>query len=253
MIQVTLIAAPQFLDPGDLEPRDDQLQGTDAEKLVETAGRVCYDSFGKGRNSGDYHQHILDVDHGSVTEHAQFTFRIRGISRALSHELVRHRVGVAISQRSTRYVDESETPWALHPALRAYLADSAVDTAERARVMSSVSVALNAARATYNVVEMALTGWLAGKTGDKLAARKQARGAARFYLGNGLETEMVWSANVRALRHVIFMRGGNAADAEIRELAVAILGCVNASAPSYFDAIACRSSADGIGVEVFED
>jgi thymidylate synthase (FAD) len=55
-----------------------------------------------------------------VLEHAQFTFFITGVSRGLTHELVRHRVGVAISQRSTRYVDEDESPWILHPLLEQY-------------------------------------------------------------------------------------------------------------------------------------
>jgi thymidylate synthase (FAD) len=118
---VRLIARPQFIAlPPELgAPSPTQLQGSDAEKLIETAGRTCYDSFGKGRSSGDFAEHILESGHGSVLEHAQYSFFISGVSRGLTHELVRHRVGVAISQRSTRYVDESDSEWIRHPLFEA--------------------------------------------------------------------------------------------------------------------------------------
>lgn len=100
-MKVRLIARPQFIElPEELgEPRGGQLQGPDAQKIIETAGRTCYDSFGQGRDSDEYAEHILEVGHGSVLEHAQYTFFITGVSRGMTHELVRHRIGVAISQR----------------------------------------------------------------------------------------------------------------------------------------------------------
>src|SRR5262249_17871124 len=80
-----------------------------AEHLVEVAGRVCYLSFAKPRPGGNkaYLDHILDVAHGSVIEHAVWNLLVTGVSRSLSHELVRHRAGWAYSQLSQRYVDES--------------------------------------------------------------------------------------------------------------------------------------------------
>src|SRR5713226_1290895 len=80
-----------------------------AEYLTEVAGRVCYMSFAKPRPGGNkvYLDHILEVGHGSVLEHAVWNFVITGVSRTLTHELVRHRAGWAYSQLSQRYVDES--------------------------------------------------------------------------------------------------------------------------------------------------
>ena len=81
----------------------------DAQVLVEAAGRRCYKSWAPGLNanvtkvredSDAYLRNIVSVKHGSVLEHAQFTFALEGISRVVTHELVRHRVGVAISQES---------------------------------------------------------------------------------------------------------------------------------------------------------
>ena len=80
------------------------------EKLIETAGRVCYMSFQRPRPGGNkaYIGHMLEVGHGSVLEHAVFNLLITGVSRSLTHELVRHRAGFGFSQLSQRFVDESE-------------------------------------------------------------------------------------------------------------------------------------------------
>src|SRR4029077_13196847 len=79
------------------------------EKLIETAGRVCYMSFQRPRPGGNraYIGHLLEVGHGSVLEHAVFNLLITGVSRSLTHELVRHRAGFGYSQLSQRFVDES--------------------------------------------------------------------------------------------------------------------------------------------------
>src|SRR6476620_11584568 len=79
------------------------------EKLVEVAGRLCYMSFAKPRPGGNkaYIGHILEVGHGSVLEHAVWNLLFTGVSRSLTHELIRHRAGFGYSQLSQRYVDES--------------------------------------------------------------------------------------------------------------------------------------------------
>src|SRR5947207_4378605 len=80
-----------------------------AEYLAEVAGRGCYMSFAKPRPGGNkvYLEHIVQVGHGSVLEHAVWNFIFAGVSRTLTHELVRHPAGWAYSQLSQRYVDES--------------------------------------------------------------------------------------------------------------------------------------------------
>lgn len=240
MLQVEIIARPQLALTEDMveAAKPDQLKGTDGERLVEVAGRICYDSLGKGRSSGAFHEHILDVGHGSVEEHAQYSFRISGVSRALTHELVRHRVGVAISQRSTRYVDESDADVVVHPAM----------LLEGITGISNVAWprAIQACRDAYLAMVIDVEACLLFRGVDKATARKQARGAARLILPNGIETELIWSANIRTLRHVIELRASDGADAEIRELGIALLRLMQREAPAYFR-YEIAPAADGIG------
>lgn len=77
--------------------------------LPEFAGRFCYRSWAKGRETRDYIENIKESGHGSVLEHGVITLAISGVSRALTHELIRHRAGFAVSQESQRYVDRSPT------------------------------------------------------------------------------------------------------------------------------------------------
>ncbi|MBV9124754.1 MAG: FAD-dependent thymidylate synthase, partial [Planctomycetes bacterium] len=95
----------QILDPGALDRflRDHGVSWkTDtevgSEELIEVAGRLCYMSFARPRPGGNevYIRHLLEVGHGSVLEHAVWNFIFTGVSRSLTHELVRHRAGVSV-------------------------------------------------------------------------------------------------------------------------------------------------------------
>lgn len=234
----------------------EQDQGTDIERLIECAGRACYDSYGNGRASGAYHQHILDVNHGSVMEHASISFFLGNISRGCTHELVRHRVGVAISQRSTRYVDESTSNWIHHPLVEAYekawLAGDVDKTTAPDDLIGNMAFRTETlAQETYRTVVSRLEAWLISRGTDKFTARKQARGAARGYLGNALCTEMIWTCNVRALRGIIDQRVKAAADAEIRILFGAIYEAAKPYFPAYLN-YEKRSCPDGLGFELFD-
>src|SRR5689334_13364185 len=81
-----------------------------AEELVEVSGRICYLSFGalqSPRSNREYIQNLIDREHESVLEHASWTFLLTGVSRAFTHQLVRHRVGFSFSQLSQQYHDET--------------------------------------------------------------------------------------------------------------------------------------------------
>jgi len=198
-----------------------------AEKLAEIAGRTCYMSFGKGRKSNiDYLDHIKKVKHGSVTEHAVFTFIITGISRSLTHELVRHRAGWAYSQLSQRYVDESDCNF-IEPDL---IADDTELHEEFLRILDII-------RPAYEKMTDRLSNLIGKKypeIRDRTTLRKMARQAARCILPNATETKMCVSANVRALRHFIELRANPAADLEIRKLAVMMCRLLQKEAPSLF-------------------
>lgn len=189
-----------------------QDRGTDLERLAEFGGRNCYGSYGRGRSSAEYHDHIVESGHGSTLEHSSLVFELSGISRGLTHELVRHRVGVAISQRSTRYVDESGGALVVPPI---FVVD-ACDTDEvAANKRVSQQVLLDTHEATADAYRI-----LVRDAECRGLDRKTARGAARSSLGNGLETSMVWTCNLRALLNVLRQRGSPFADREIRRLAV---------------------------------
>lgn len=345
-------------------PSANQMQGTTVERVIEVAGRTCYDSLGKGRGSVEYHAHLLDVKHWSVHEHTHHTIEVKvegwlpdhlpgllnrpGVwvrmlppnrlritldsrcilewekwllesleiepepeksslerpyghalatsevlrgglalgylirravedlaptiyrsehartkvelfkayeelpqdellatahvesvevvepetpreewvtlylsgSRGWSHELVRHGDWTAISQRSTRYVDESEGAWVLHPLIGAFLAD--VDQHGQALVREACERVITHARTGYDLIRGQLEAWLLPRLKAKAdpyaaqTARKQARGAARGLLGNALETEVIFSFSVAQGLHMLNMRAADAADAEIR-------------------------------------
>jgi thymidylate synthase (FAD) len=194
------------------------------EYLAETAGRVCYMSFAKPRPGGNkaYLDHILEVGHGSVLEHAAWNLIFTGISRSCTHELVRHRAGWAYSQLSQRYVDESVAEYvepdviAGDPALHALWLD-AVRHAHHAYVHLVERLA-----ETYR------------DEPDKTLRRKLARQAARSVLPNATETKIFVTANARALRHFIEMRASRHAEVEIRKLAVQVLRVMQAEAPNLF-------------------
>jgi len=81
-----------------------------SELIVELAGRVCYMSWGDKqfrKTNSDYIGNLINQEHGSVLEHAVWDLLLTGVSRSLTHELVRHRAGTGVSQLSQRYVDES--------------------------------------------------------------------------------------------------------------------------------------------------
>lgn len=199
---------------------DPELWVSDADELAEAAGRLCYKSFDRpnpatATNEG-YLKNIIKQGHFSVLEHASATFYIGGVSRSLTHELVRHR-HLSYSQVSQRYVDESEGDFVFHPAIR-----DSDDIWHR----SDVSSAVDKARELYQELVEDLV-----KQGRD---RKTARGAARSVLPNAVATEIIVTGNHRAWREVVAKRSAPGADAEIRELADLLLTQLKEIAPATY-------------------
>src|SRR6266581_1154248 len=115
---VTLVARPSFTTPDHL-PVSWIGESTDGERLAEFAGRLCYMSQHNPakRETREYLENIKKQGHGSVLEHANYSILLEGVSRSLTHELVRHRAGFAYSQLSQRYVDESQASFVIPPAV----------------------------------------------------------------------------------------------------------------------------------------
>ncbi len=194
------------------------------EHLVEVAGRVCYMSFAKPRPGGNqaYLHHILEVGHGSVLEHAAWNFVFTGCSRSLTHELVRHRAGWAYSQLSQRYVDES---------VAEYVEPDVIASNPELHTLWLEAIA-HAHQAYMKLVEKLAEHYK--EEPDKTLRRKLARQAARSVLPNATETKIFVTANARALRHFIEMRGSRHAEVEIRKLAVKVLQIMQTEAPHLF-------------------
>ena len=221
--QITIIARPSFAEPSHL-PVNWLGESSDGERLAEFAGRLCYMSQKNPANRAtrEYLENIKKQGHGSVLEHANYSLLLEGVSRSLTHELVRHRAGFAYSQLSQRYVDESEANFVMPPAI---MGDEALEKAWSAQ--------MDEAQKTYvALVEQLMTryAWV----GDKVHRRKMAREAARGVLPNSTETKIVVTGNARAWRTMLELRSSEGAEFEIRRCAIAIIRLLSGEAPGFF-------------------
>jgi len=181
------------------------------ERLAEIAGRKCYNAWEKGRDLKDYFDHIMQVGHGSILTHLNFTFLITGMSRSCSMEWIRHHVGTGISQESQRFISYKKPQMVMHPSLASF-----GSLATRSVVKHQFEKAFAAYELRRSILKDMFTS--RGLKGTML--KKRINEGARGILPNETATSMVWSCNARALRNVLSERGGTAADLEIRNLAV---------------------------------
>jgi thymidylate synthase (FAD) len=234
--KVQLIAKTEFFPPEDVPWSTDAEGG---EALAEFAGRACYQSWGKpnpatATNAG-YLKHIIEVGHLSVLEHGSVSFYLTGISRSLTHELIRHR-HFSYSQLSQRYVPERDA--------------AMVEPDVIANDPELHELFMKAAQASVDAYNELLKG-LETKFQDAPSAtlrRKQARQAARAVLPNATETRIVVTGNYRAWRHFIAMRATEHADVEIRALAVECLRQLQKAVPNAFADFTIAALADGTEV-----
>ncbi len=175
------------------------------EALLEHAGRACYRSEPRGQPAKFLRARIRE-GHESIVEHASVTFEISGISRACSHQLVRHRIA-SYSQESQRYVDMSAPEFVVPPTVVGNPEAQAVWHEFMSRVVD-----------TYR----------------RLREQGVRKEDARFVLPNATATRIIVTMNFRSLRHFFSVRCEPAAQWEIRALALEMLRQVYALAPSIF-------------------
>jgi len=180
-----------------------------AEKLIETAGRTSYLSFQKGGRNTEkkFIRMLIKKGHYSVLEHAYATFRISGVSRAFTHQLVRHRL-CSFTQQSQRHVDESNFSYIEPDSIKNNL-----------KAHSSFTRFMDEARKIYSKLQ-----GLGIKNED-----------ARFVLPNAVESQIVITANLRQWRHIIELRGSPNAQWEIRKVAIEILKILKNYVPTIFE------------------
>lgn len=234
--KVQLIGKTEFFPPEDVDWSTDADGGA---ALAEFAGRACYQSWHKpnpktATNAG-YLQHILEVGHLAVLEHGTVTFYLTGMSRSLTHELIRHR-HFSYSQLSQRYVHEPDAA-VVEPDV----------IAEDPELHEKFVKATEASAEAYSDLLASLEEKFADEPTATLRG-KQARQAARSVLPNATETRVVVSGNYRAWRHFIAMRASEHADVEIRNLAVECLKQLQKAVSNVFDDFEVTTLRDGTEV-----
>ena len=194
----------------------------DPEKLIERAGRTCYLSFDKITNesAGVFIRGAIKRGHESILEHASATFRVTGVSRALTHQLVRHRIGFSFSQQSQRYVKEDQFDYVVPDSIKNN--KEFIEAWFPGCGLQSMSEKYNKhMKATQNLYDYFI------KNGVKPED-------ARSILPNACVTEIVVTANFRAWRHFLKLRLDHHAQEEIRLLAQSIGKVLIENAPNVF-------------------
>ncbi len=179
------------------------------EKVIEEAGRTSYQSFNRiGEGSEKkFIRMIINLGHLSVIEHAVASFRIKDVSRSLTHQLVRHRLA-SFTQKSQRYVDEKHFTFVEPPKIE--------ENPEAHKIYLDF---MESVRETYR----------------KLRDLKIPKEDARFVLPNATTTEIVITANLREWRHIVELRGSRHAQWEIRRMTIEILKILKRKAPTVFE------------------
>jgi thymidylate synthase (FAD) len=216
-------------------------RATPAECLIEFAGRVCYMSFGtkqSPKSNAEYIRNLIANGHESVLEHAGWTFVLGGISRAFTHQLVRHRVGFSFSQLSQQYHDESEAKFVRPTGIE-----------RLPKTEAAWERVTQQAKDAYKEILADLTNSVPDpSTASQREKSRLIRSIARSVLPNGIETAIVVTANARALRYFIKVRGTIVGDIEMRLAASAILQKIRPEAPSVFSEFEIVVHADGLPI-----
>lgn len=211
----------------------------DPEKLIAGSAKLCYSTSNIEdlMNNLDrdeierFISMLATIGHESPFEHISFTFGIEGVSRSLTHQLVRHRIGSSYSQKSQRYVREGSFEYIIPPH---------IDDIPQARKI--YIKAMEDAQSTYDklanqLFEEHYKYYLSKGKAENIArnaAEKQSIEDARYVLPNSCETKIVVTMNARALFNFFNKRCCNRAQWEIRELAMQMLKLVINVAPNIF-------------------
>jgi len=179
----------------------------DGELPVVIGGRNCYQSFSTGREHGEYIKNILKQGHGSVLEHSNYGILITGVSRSLTHELIRHRQ-FGVSQLSQRFVEHDDCNFVVPPALMPHWDAKAKEVSSiQAEFIDMAEYAVNAYEYWMQIYQ---------KLGLK---NKEVKEAARAVLPNCTETRILITGDLRCWRVFFELRCDEGADKEIRRLA----------------------------------
>ncbi len=210
-----------------------------SEDIVEAAGRLCYMSFGSKqfrKCNKDYIHNLIAQGHESVLEHVNWSFILTGVSRALTHQLVRHRVGFSFSQLSQQYHDENDASFVMPNIIARFphLTEHWSRSVDESKHAYQQLLALLESETFLKLSPL-----------EKKEFRRAVRTAARSVLPNATETKIFVTANARAIRHFLAIRGGIAGDEEMRLVSSLILSALNQEAPALFSDFTIENMSDG--------
>jgi thymidylate synthase (FAD) len=223
-------------------------QASDAELLSEIYSRGCYKSFGAGLNPNvtkvregntEHLKNVIESLHGSILEHSTVNFMFCDVSRVFTHELVRHRVGVAISQESLRYVRLTELKSFDFPRLKDELTDE-----EEQWFRDQVQEVYE----YLEVVQQAMTMKFNLNDEKSFAKKKKLTSRMRRLAPLGLLTNIGWSSNLRTLRHIIPLRTHKSAEEEIRMVFAEVGRVCKEKYPNIFFDMEWVSDGDNTGL-----
>ena len=222
---------------------DDNSELSAGAKLLKTAGQTCYASFGPKRtwdkDAQRYFDNLSSSGHGSVYEHAVYSFLCYGISRSNTHEVIRHRAGTAFSQLSQRFVSGKVLRFVERPE---YQEAPSLHKRFEQRIDR---LAREYAEVTEELLELQHEGYSRLSAEHRTDVRKRVQQTARSVLPNECETLLVLTANVRAWRHMIEMRTELHAESEIRDLYFRIFLCPAQAEPTLFGDYEIQHNHDG--------
>lgn len=210
----------------------------EGEKLIASAAKLCYSPVGikeieenlEGKSIDSFLNMLMDLGHESPIEHVSFTFGAEGVSRTLTHQLVRHRIA-SYSQQSQRYVKLNQFEYIVPPAIE-----------ENEKAKEIFLKAMEDDQKVYDEITNILfqehyDAYIKDGLSEKKAkqkAEKEAIEDARYVFPNACETKIVFTMNARALLNFFRLRSCNRAQWEIRALAIAMLKEVKKVSPILF-------------------
>ncbi|KAB3532396.1 FAD-dependent thymidylate synthase [Alkaliphilus serpentinus] len=209
------------------------------EKIIAAAAKLCYSSSDIGALLEDLDEEgvksfidkLAGLGHESPFEHISFTFGIEGVSRSLTHQLVRHRIGSSYSQKSQRYVTEGSFDYIIPPDIE----ESPEAKAIYMKAMEEQQKAYDQlAEILFNKHYPQFLTEVKSEKKAKSMAEKKAIEDARYVLPNACETKIVVTMNARALFNFFHHRCCNRAQWEIRDMATEMLMLVREVAPTVF-------------------
>lgn len=194
---------------------------SDPALLIALAAKRCYMSFEVGLNKNvtkvrkdivEYLDNVLKSGHGSVCEHASWTFAIEGVSRVFTAEMNRHRAGVGISEGSLRYIRFDDIGWWMPGTIKDREGD---DEATRAKKAESRDIFAKSFKFDEDNYKRLCEIWEIDDPNSKFTQKKILTSCFRRIVGMGVATGGVWTMNMRAARHIIALRSTEHAEEEI--------------------------------------